>query len=116
VRSLLRDRERALPAPPELHPECLRGGARKAPAILSPPAGQVALLVAGVPPDAQEIPLEAEGDEGRLSWFVDGEFVGTARADERVWWRPRPGRHDVVVTDEAGLSARRELVVRERGR
>jgi penicillin-binding protein 1C len=116
VRSWLRSRERELPEPPELHPDCVRGGARRPPLIVSPQAGQVALLVPGVPPDRQEIPLEAEADVGTLSWFVDGEFIGTARADERVWWRPRIGRHEVVVTDEAGLSARRELWVRERGR
>lgn len=116
VRSWLRSRERELGEPPELHPECIRGGARKPPSIVSPQAGQVALLVPGVALDRQEIPLEAEADVGKLSWFVDGEFVGTASADERVWWRPQVGRHQVVVTDEAGLSARRELVVRERGR
>jgi penicillin-binding protein 1C len=116
VRSLLRAHERELPEPPELHPDCVRGGARRPPSIVSPQAGQVALLAPGVPLERQEIPLEAEADVGKLSWFVDGEFVGTVRADERVWWRPRVGKHDVVVTDEAGLSARRELVVRERGR
>jgi penicillin-binding protein 1C len=116
VRSWLRSRERELPEPPDLHPDCVRGGARRPPTIVSPQAGQVALLVPGVPLDRQEIPLEAEADVGALSWFVDGVFVGTARADERLWWRPQAGRHDVVVTDEAGVSARRVLVVRERGR
>jgi penicillin-binding protein 1C len=116
VRSWLRSRDRELPEPPDLHPDCARGGAHKPPSIVSPQAGQVALLAPGVPLDRQEIPLEAEGDVGKLSWFVDGEFIGSARADERLWWRPAVGRHDVVVTDEAGLSAKRELVVRERGR
>jgi penicillin-binding protein 1C len=50
-----------------------------------------------------------------LSWFVDGEFLGTFPASERVWWTPREGTHDVVVTDGTGQSARRTLEVR-RGR
>jgi penicillin-binding protein 1C len=85
--------------------------------IVSPAAGQVALLAPGVPSDRQAIVLAAEGAvDGTLSWFVDGEFIGSARADERLWWPPRVGRHDVVVTDEAGLTSRRRLEVRERGR
>jgi len=117
VRRWLRDQDRALPELPELAPGCARGGPRRAPVILSPPAGQVALLPPGVPAERQEVVLEAEASgEGALSWFVDGLFLGSARADERLWWRPLPGAHDLVVVDEAGLSARRRLVVRERGR
>ncbi|MBI5066991.1 MAG: penicillin-binding protein 1C, partial [Deltaproteobacteria bacterium] len=117
VRRWLRDQDRALPEPPELAPGCARGGPRRAPVIVSPPPGQVALLAPGVAAERQEVVLEAESSaEGALAWFVDGEYLGSARADERLWWRPRPGAHEVVVTDEAGLSARRRLVVRERGR
>lgn len=117
VRRWLRDQDRALPGPPDLLDGCAPGGARKAPVLVSPAAGQVALLAPGVAAEEQEIPLEAEAAaDGRLSWFVDGELVGAARADERLWWPPRIGRHDVVVTDEAGLSARRVLEVRARGR
>jgi penicillin-binding protein 1C len=115
VRRWLRDQDRALPEPPELLAGCAPGGGRRAPAIVSPRAGQMALLVPGVPRERQEIPLEAEAAEGRLSWFVDGKFLGTARPDERLWWTPHLGRHEVVVEDEGGLSARRLLEVRGRG-
>jgi penicillin-binding protein 1C len=117
IRRWLRDQDRALPAPPELLAGCAPGGARRAPSILSPAPGQVALLVAGVAPDRQAISFEAEtAAEGRLAWFVDGQYLGAAGSDERVWWTPQLGRHEVIVTDEAGLSARRVLEVRPRAR
>jgi penicillin-binding protein 1C len=43
---------------------------------------------------------------------VDGTFAGTHPSEERVWWTPSPGEHEVVVVDEAGLSARRAFWVR----
>jgi penicillin-binding protein 1C len=65
--------------------------------------------------DQQEVPLEAEAEgDGVLTWFVDGVFLATARADERVWWAPKAGTHEILVSDERGLSARRTLVARER--
>ena len=57
---------------------------------------------------------EAAGD-ARLSWFVDGVFLATVDATERVWWTPEAGSHEVVVTDERGRVAKRDLEVR-RGR
>jgi penicillin-binding protein 1C len=117
VRRWLRDQDRVLPEPPPLLDGCAPGGRRRPPAIVSPAPGQVALLAPGVAPEEQEIPLEAEtAAEGKLTWFVDGELVGSASADDRLWWTPRIGRHQVLVTDEAGLSARRALEVRARGR
>ncbi|HUL59089.1 MAG TPA: penicillin-binding protein 1C [Anaeromyxobacteraceae bacterium] len=116
VRRWLRDADRTLPEPPALADGCARGGRRRAPQIVSPAPGQVALLVPGVDAARQEIPLEADAGEGRLSWFVDGEFLGEAAPEARLWWTPRPGRHELVVTDDAGLSARRALEVRERPR
>ena len=32
--------------------------------------------------------------DGRpVSWFVDGVFLGTVRADKPIWWQPKPGQH-----------------------
>ena len=47
-----------------------------------------------------------------LSWFVDGQFLGTVDVEDRVWWTPTPGNHVAVVVDDAGLRARREFQVR----
>ncbi|MCP4593977.1 MAG: penicillin-binding protein 1C, partial [bacterium] len=85
---------------------------RRPPSILSPPAGQVLVLLPGVPVADQEVPLSADAAGARLSWFVDGEFLGTVDAEERLWWTPSPGRHEILVIDESGRSVGRTLEVR----
>ncbi|HZA13685.1 MAG TPA: penicillin-binding protein 1C, partial [Myxococcaceae bacterium] len=116
VRRFLDDQHRRWPSPPVLAEGCTPGGARIPPAIVSPAPGQVALLLRGVPPEKQELPLEAESPSATavLSWFINGEYLGKAPAHERLWWTPRPGRHEIVVSDEAGGVARRTFDVRHR--
>ncbi|XXF76057.1 penicillin-binding protein 1C [Myxococcaceae bacterium GXIMD 01537] len=115
IRRFLGENQRRLPEPPALAPGCEAGGAQAAPQIVSPPPGQVALLIPGVAPEEQEVPFEAEAShDGELTWFVNGAYLGRARADERLWWRPSVGTHEILVTDDRGLSTRRMLVVRER--
>ncbi|WP_164014900.1 penicillin-binding protein 1C [Pyxidicoccus trucidator] len=115
IRRWLEEQHRRLPEPPSAAPGCEPGGARAAPSIVSPAEGQVAMLIPGVPAEQQEMPLEAEASHERsLTWFVDGALLGTARADERVWWTPSVGSHEILVTDDRGLTAKRTLVVRER--
>ncbi len=110
---------RWVPGPPSPAPGCAppsrTASLRRAkPRILSPPAGQVLVLLAGVAVQDQELPLEAEtsGHAERLSWFVDGEFLGKVDAQETLWWTPRPGRHEILVMDDSGASSRRRLEVR----
>ena len=92
-----------------------RGRRARARKILSPAEGQVALLIPGVSPEQQEVPLEAEAAHDReLTWFVNGKFLGKAKADERLWWTPSVGTHEILVTDDRGLSSRRLLMVRAR--
>jgi penicillin-binding protein 1C len=116
VRRWLKDDQRLLAEPPAVMAGCELGGERKGPTIVSPAAGQVAMLVKGLPAEEQEIALEAEaavaGEE--LTWFVDGARLGSAKADERLFWTPSLGRHEIWVTDGAGRSARRVLEVRAR--
>ncbi len=116
VRRWLKDQRRAVEELPAVHPSCEHGGVvRTAPQIVSPVLGQVALLLDGVDPADQEIPLEAESSaDGLLHWFVDGELVGSVRSDERLWWRPTPGRHELVVSDDGGRVARASFEVRRR--
>ena len=116
IRRFLSQRHRWLPAPPSLAPDCETAGRRMPPSILSPPAGQILVLLPGVAAADQEIPLQAESTSpgATLSWFVDGEFLGKAAAAERLWWLPSAGEHEIVVVDDAGLSARRRLEVRSR--
>ncbi|MDY7225571.1 penicillin-binding protein 1C [Hyalangium rubrum] len=115
IRRWLTEQHRSLPTPPAYAPGCEPGGAEHPPEILSPAEGQVALLIPGVSPEQQEVPLEAEAAHDReLTWFVNGSFLGKARADERLWWTPAPGTHEILVSDDRGLSSRRLLVVRQR--
>lgn len=113
VRRWMATHRRDLPAPPSWAEGCQPVAARP-PAITSPAPGQTALMIPGVRPEQQEIPLQAESDAQRLSWFVDGRFLGTAPAGRTVWWMPTPGAHEVVVVDEAGQSSRRPFRVRGR--
>ena len=108
-------RHRLLPEPPALAPGCVPAGAGHGPRILSPPLGQVLVLLPGVDPADQEVPLAADADAPRLAWFVDGTFLGHAAAGEELWWTPAPGRHEFLVSDEAGRSAKRVLEVRYGG-
>ena len=115
VRRYLRASARLLPELPGWAPGCAPGSASAPPAIVSPPEGQSAVLIAGLDPDRQQIPLEAESDlDGSLAWFVDGRFVASVPADGRAWWTPVPGEHRIVVTDSRGRSARRRFAVLER--
>jgi penicillin-binding protein 1C len=74
------------------------------------------MLIPGLDPRRQRIPLEAQaiGETRGLSWFVDGALVGETHPDERLWWTPSLGRHEIYVLDEGGLSARHVVEVRER--
>lgn len=115
LRRWLGDEHRGVPEPPTLSPDCGAPMGERAPSIVSPPANHVALLIPGLAADRQEIPFSAEsaGQSGKLSWFVDGEYLGTVDASERLWWRPSAGEHEVVVTDDSGRSAKRKLEVRD---
>lgn len=115
VRRHVAARRGRLPEPPAMASGCAPRSADSAPRILHPPSDHVALLVPGLPPEAQQVPLEAAtAGSDRLAWFVDGELLDAVSADDRVWWTPTPGRHEIVVSDANGRSARRTLVVRLR--
>ena len=110
-------RDGGTPACRRLHPSCREtasGANGERLAIVSPPAGQSLVLIPGVDPERQEVPLRAGSTvSGRLSWFVDGRYLGTADASDELWWTPQPGRHEIRVESETGASASRELMVRE---
>lgn len=109
VRAWLSRRHRHVPEPPAWAPGCAPAG-QQPPRILEPIDGQVALLLPGLPAEQQQLPLLAEAD-GPLSWFVDGRWLGEGPADERRWWTPQPGTHELMVSDSRGRSARRTFEV-----
>ncbi len=83
------------------------------PAIVSPPPETTVRLIPGLDPARQSVALAARSDQPgeRLSWFVDGAYVGQAAPEERVWWTPARGVHEVVVVDARGRTATRNLHV-----
>lgn len=113
VRRWLDARHQGQGAPPRYAPGCLSADNVPPPIITTPPVGQSILLIPGRPAHTQQVRLAADSQHStRLSWFVDGEFLGTYSAQEPVYWTPSPGEHNIVVTDEAGSSSRRKLLVR----
>jgi len=114
LRRWLSDASRHAPGPPAFLAGCEGVATAAPPRVVSPGAGQLILLIPGVDPREQEIPLAAESGSEKLSWFVDGHFLGTVASEARLWWTPRPGTHTVVVTDEAGNSAERVIRVERR--
>jgi penicillin-binding protein 1C len=109
VTAWLTARNRALPETPPCTTEAA------APQILTPVEGQVITLLPGVPANQQVVPLSASTRATMLTWFVDGALVGTAPSAQRLYWTPAPGKHDVVVADEAGRKTHRTLAVTPAG-
>lgn len=110
----LAGRHRALPETPVFDDDCAAEVASAPPVMRTPGEGQVVTLIPGVPADRQLVPLSATTRAAHLTWFVDGALVGSAASDERVYWTPVAGTHDIVVADDAGRKARRAIAV-ERG-
>jgi penicillin-binding protein 1C len=82
------------------------------PIMMTPSEGQVVTLIPGVPEQNQVVALSASTRAQNVSWFVDGELVSTAPANQRVFWTPTIGTHQIVVADDSGRKARRKLVVK----
>ena len=114
ITAWLSARHRAVPEPPVFDDDCAAEIAGAPPAISTPGEGQIVTLIPGVPAGHQLVPLSASTAAPRLSWFVDGALIGTAPSDQRVYWTPAAGKHEIVVSDDAGRKAHRVLVV-ERG-
>jgi penicillin-binding protein 1C len=112
VTAWLTGRERAIPEAPVFADGCEAATGGAAPVIVTPGEGQTVTLIPGVPTKAQEVPLSASSRAAQLTWFVDGALVATAAASARVYWTPSPGKHELVVSDDAGRKARRVLDVR----
>ncbi len=59
-----------------------------------------------IPDENEMIILEARADSDiqALTWFVDGEAIGTAKAPNfRFKWLPRLGKHEITVSDSENL-------------
>ncbi|MCX7018677.1 MAG: penicillin-binding protein 1C [Candidatus Sumerlaeota bacterium] len=103
-------------APPPHYRGCLTIAQTGAPRIRSPQTGDSFIITAGRPLEAQKIALEADTSPSTspLYWFLDGEFVRMARADDRggpVRIAPEPGKHTIRCVDEQGRADRVSFLV-----
>ena len=110
VNAWLTERHRAIPEAPVFAAGCT-GEAGGAPTMITPSEGQIVTLIPGVPAKNQSVPLAASTRSAAVSWFIDGELIGTTASAQRLYWIPTAGKHEVVVSDESGRKARRVLDV-----
>ncbi|MBQ7154588.1 MAG: penicillin-binding protein 1C [Synergistaceae bacterium] len=53
----------------------------------------------------RRIPMKTEGARGRIWWYLDGEYIGTSRAESTFFHDVPDGEHVISAADEAGRSA-----------
>lgn len=80
--------------------------------ITRPLAGAVFMIDPTLRPEFQMLSFSARGGEGHLFWFVDDEPFGTGAPGEAVRWPLSRGRHDILVRDASGHTARTRIEVR----
>ena len=103
---------------PPLHPACREIYAARGPRISSPDARTPYRPRPDAPEAYSQLRLAAEASPGteRLYWYQDGKLVGAVAPGHPLFVPLRPGRHRVVVMDDAGRSHRVEYRVEETGR
>jgi penicillin-binding protein 1C len=83
---------------------------RRAPSITSPALGTV-VTMARADTQKRHVLFTASTHAAALSWFVDGELLARVGSEQPVFWNPSLGQHHIVVSDDAGNSAKRDIVV-----
>lgn len=69
--------------------------------IAYPGQGTIIALDPDIPPERQRVALQLSGQpDSRWQWHIDGESLGSA-ANQKLW-RPRPGRHRLVLAERGG--------------
>jgi penicillin-binding protein 1C len=69
--------------------------------IAYPGQGAIVALDPDIPPERQRIALQLSGQpDPAWHWRIDGEALGSAT--RTVLWRPRPGRHRLVLAERGG--------------
>jgi len=113
VQAWLEKQSGAPSGPPQHFRGCQTIAQTGAPHIKSPQTGDSFIVAEDRPADAQKIALEADAtpSSAPLFWFLDGELVRAARADDQVRIAPEPGNHTVRCVDEQGRADRVSFVV-----
>ncbi len=106
--------------PPPFLPSCakeqgLGGSLGMKPEIVTPKAG-VVYQHSVSNPKGSVIPLTARGDADvtEFFWFSGNTFIGRAKINESVLWRPGGGNHPLQVMDNLGRSSVRAVRVESR--
>jgi penicillin-binding protein 1C len=69
--------------------------------IAYPGQGSVIALDPDIPPERQRVALQLSGKpDAGWQWRIDNEALGSAASE--VLWRPRPGRHRLILLDRSG--------------
>ncbi|MBC6697674.1 penicillin-binding protein 1C [Hymenobacter sp. BT190] len=88
---------------PPHNPQCqlVRGGPEQAPTITSPTANTEYVLNAR---EQQQLLLSCTTDSEvrQVHWYVNDQFLRSAKATERVFFRPRPGPLKISCADDHG--------------
>ena len=97
---------KALPVP-------LRSAAATPIRVLSPAAGATYSVDPTLRREFQALPLRAVTAEPTLlTWYVDGQRVGTSSSERSLAWPLAVGSHDFEVRDAAGRAARATVLVK----
>ena len=64
----------------------------------------------------RKIPMKAENSHGRLSWFLDGVYIGSSDGKSTFFHSVPDGEHVISAADEAGRTARVSVKVFTPGR
>lgn len=91
---------------PPLHASCTSVVGDAGPVILSPDARTPYRRRAEAPADYQKLRLAARAAPGTraLYWYQDGELIGSGAPERALFVMLEPGRHRIVVMDDAGRS------------
>jgi len=100
---LLQNGRETTPPPPHFA-ECSSILLADAPDIKSPPENCKYVLRRNVPLEDQRILLEAavSADVQTLYWFVDGELIHEGTPDKQYFYKPEPGKHELLCMDDEG--------------
>lgn len=87
--------------------------------LLSPTDGLEVVANRDLRPEQQQLLLRAlpaasaaSADLPSLFWFVNGQPLGVTRGDDRLFWPPTPGKHEIRVVDAEGHAATARITVR----
>jgi penicillin-binding protein 1C len=97
------------------NPDC-RGAYSVDKPIINSPRDDVAYIIRDyIPLSLQGIMLDASvsADAKSLYWFIDGELFCTLKPDEKTFYIPGPGDHNITCSDDRGRSSSIKITINE---